>query len=166
MYNNSPKHIENLNKARTVGLQKIECIFCNKGYTKFNITRHQQACPKNPDNLIECLSCKKSFVPKYKGTTTCSYACSNTYYQSGTQNGNWKEDSYRTTCFHHHKKECVVCGEDKIVTVHHMNENHKDNRPENLIPLCPTHHQYFHSRYRNLVEPTILTYLENWKKQL
>jgi 5-methylcytosine-specific restriction endonuclease McrA len=90
--------------------------------------------------------------------TTCSYACANTYFRSGRFNPNWKDDTYRTTCFHQHKKECVICGEAKIVAVHHFDENHTNNSIENLIPLCPTHHQYVHSRYKDDVMDTIIEY--------
>lgn len=90
--------------------------------------------------------------------TTCSHSCSNTYFRSGKENPNWDDNSYRTTCFYYHKKECIICGENKIVTVHHFDENHKNNDPENLIPLCPTHHQYVHSRYKNEVIDKIETY--------
>jgi hypothetical protein len=54
----------------------------------------------------------------------------------------------------------VVCGENKIVTVHHINENHNDHRKENLVPLCPTHHQYMHSRYKGEIQPFIDKFLE------
>jgi hypothetical protein len=74
--------------------------------------------------------------------------------------------AYRSICWQHHKKECVVCKEDKIVTVHHMNEDHNDNRPENLVPLCPTHHQYLHSRYRkeiiDIVEDYVYKYINKY----
>jgi hypothetical protein len=55
-----------------------------------------------------------------------------------------------------------VCGERKIVAVHHANGNHNDNRPENLIPICPTHHAYVHSRYAAEVLPIIEEYREQW----
>jgi hypothetical protein len=60
--------------------------------------------------------------------------------------------------FLHHEKRCVVCGEDRIVTVHHFDENHFNNDPSNLVPVCPTHHQYLHSQYRCLVETRINEY--------
>lgn len=69
--------------------------------------------------------------------------------------------NYRTICFANHEKKCIVCGETKIVEVHHLNENRKDNSPDNLVPVCPTHHQYIHSRYKNLVMPIIELYLAN-----
>lgn len=142
---------------------KVECSFCNKSFSKSNIKRHEDSCHNNIKNIKECPVCNLSFVGN---STTCSYSCANTYFRSGELNGNWKEDSYRSTCFLYHKKECVICGECKIVTVHHMNGDHGDNRPENLVPLCPTHHQYFHSMYRNEVEQKINEYIENFKLRM
>lgn len=66
---------------------------------------------------------------------------------------------YTTVCFRHHEKKCVVCGEDKIVAVHHYNENHDDNTPSNLVPLCPTHHQYMHSRYKVEIQKQVDKYV-------
>ena len=71
--------------------------------------------------------------------------------------------NYQTLCFTKHKKECIICGENKIVAVHHMNEDHSDDRIENLIPLCPTHHQYMHSRYKAEILPKVEEYVEKFK---
>ena len=60
-------------------------------------------------------------------------------------------------------KACIVCGEDNIVAVHHYDHNKKNNEPSNLIPLCPTHHQYVHSRYKHLVEDKIEVYKRSFK---
>ena len=141
----------------------LECKHCKKEYSKSNIKRHEESCRINENNLKQCPVCEIKF---FGNKVTCSYSCANTYFRTGKDNGNWKDDRYRTTCFLYHKKECIICGENKIVTVHHMNENHDDNRPENLIPLCPTHHQYFHSTFRNEVEPKILEYIEQFKLRM
>jgi hypothetical protein len=69
--------------------------------------------------------------------------------------------NYRTICWAHHKKECVICGENKIVAVHHYDHNHNNNDPSNLIPLCPTHHVYVHSGHKSLVEDKI----EVWRNK-
>lgn len=61
------------------------------------------------------------------------------------------------------RKKCVICGEDKIVEVHHYYHDNADNRPENLVPLCPTHHQYMHSSYRELIEKDVDKYVEDFK---
>lgn len=64
----------------------------------------------------------------------------------------------------------MICGEDKIVTVHHWDFNHGNNEPSNLIPICPTHHQYLHSRYKVLIEEQVNVYremfLENHSQEL
>jgi len=98
--------------------------------------------------------------------TTCSYGCSNTFFRSGSNNPNWKDETYRTTCFLYHEKKCVVCGEDKIVDVHHYDENKKNNNKENLIPLCPTHHMYWHSKYKFVIEKKVNEYRDNFIKRV
>ena len=111
--------------------------------------------------IKKCPVCGKSFkdkkaAPRVK--TTCSYACANTFFRSDINNPNWKDDAYRSTCFHYHKKKCVVCVEKIIVEVHHFDGNHKNNSPENLIPLCPTHHKYWHSRHKKKIESIVIDY--------
>ena len=122
--------------------------------------------------IVECPVCGNEFEnllnhPRQK--TTCSHSCSNTFFRSGSSHPNWKEldlltheSKYRRICFEYHKKECVVCGENKIVSVHHYDENHNNNSIENLIPLCPTHHQYVHSRYKNDVIDKIDKYRQDF----
>lgn len=151
--------MSNLAKANNT---KKCCNFCSKEYTLANINKHEKACGKNPTNMKECPVCKTMHSKK---GVTCSYSCSNTHFRSGKDNPNWKEDRYNTTCWLHHGKKCLVCGEEKIVAVHHVNENHDDNRPENLVPLCPTHHQYVHSRYRDEVQPIIDAYVKSFTSE-
>lgn len=122
-------------------------------------------CKVNKSKQIStCPICKNNFITSVKRpSTTCSYACSNKLFRTGPNNGNWKEDSYRTTCFHYHKKECIVCKENLIVEVHHYDGNHDNNNPNNLIPLCPTHHQYMHSGYRDKINTIVEEYKKNFK---
>jgi hypothetical protein len=109
-----------------------------------------------------CPVCGTKFTtPKSKPSTTCSHGCANTYFRSGENNGMYKKgNNYRTICFIHHKKECIVCGENKIVAVHHYDENHNNNDPANLVPLCPTHHQYIHSKYANEIKDIVDNYVK------
>ena len=135
-------------------------------YSKANIAKHEDACKSNPDNIKTCPVCEKEHI---KDGVTCSYSCSNTYFRHSNEGGyQYKTDEhliennrYQDLCFRHHGKQCIVCGENKIVAAHHINEDHSDNRPENLVPLCPTHHQYVHSRYKNEVMPYIEKFLSN-----
>jgi hypothetical protein len=141
-----------------MNIDKFECTKCNKFFGKNNFPRHIMSCPGKKI----CPVCYKEFV---SNSVTCSYGCSNTYFRSGEDNANWRQDSYRSTCFKYHEKVCIICGEQNIVSVHHLNENHDDNSPENLIPMCPTHHQYMHSRYKNEILTRVEEYVKLWKIQ-
>ena len=123
-----------------------------------------------------CPICEKEFktmLGHKRETTVCSHSCSNTYFRSGRSNPNYKEDDklnsenkYVTICFRYHEKKCVCCEEQNIVTVHHYDGNKKNNVPENLVPLCPTHHQYWHSRFRKLIKSKVDTYVKNYKNRV
>ena len=143
--------------------RKVSCVHCDKETTIGNIKKHEYSCYMNPANIKRCPVCD-SVIKNYKTSKgTCSRACANTFFKSGESNGNWKGSQYQTLCFTKHKKECIICKENKIVAVHHMNEDHEDNRIENLIPLCPTHHQYMHSRYKVEILPKVEEYIEKFK---
>lgn len=153
----------------------VHCSICNSVYNKTKKSLSQsmwagyktlycshecQSLSKKTSNVKTCPACGVVFD---KNTTTCSYSCSNKHFRTGPNHGNWKENSYRTTCFHYHSKACVVCGESNIVEVHHLDENHHNNKPDNLIPLCPTHHQYWHSQFKEHVKQIIMDYVSEWK---
>ena len=147
-----------------INAEKVTCKFCSKEVGISNIKKHEVRCYLNPINVVLCKVCNKP-IKNYKTSKgTCSRSCANTHFKSGEKNGNWRQDSYRTTCFLYHGKECVVCKESNLVEVHHLDENHQNNDPSNLIPLCPTHHQYWHSRFKHLIEDKVLSYIKSWKK--
>lgn len=144
---------------------KINCKNCNKLIFPHNVERHNKVCHLHPDNRKDCTICGNP-IKNFRFTKgTCSHSCSNKKFRTGENHGNWKQDRYQTTCFLHHTKKCVVCDENRIVEVHHLDHDRKNNDPSNLIPLCPTHHQYWHSKYKNLIEKTILDYIEDWKNK-
>ena len=102
-----------------------------------------------------------------KEKTTCSYSCSNTFHRSGENNPNYIDGfgnnaEYRKICFKHHNNKCVVCDEKNVVEVHHYDGDHLNNKPENLVPLCPTHHRYWHSSFRNLIKEKVDKYVKDF----
>lgn len=162
MYQGSPEHLANATKALEIASKtKTACSFCNKEMVKSGLKQHESSCYLNPNNRKPCPVCS-SPIKNYRENTTCSVSCANTYFRSGPSNSNWKDSAYVTTCFHNHDKKCVVCGEDRIVEVHHLDENRDNNEPSNLIPLCPTHHRYWHSRFKYLIEQAVLNYQKRW----
>jgi len=95
----------------------------------------------------QCPVCKTMFEtlegnPREK--TVCSHGCSNVHFRSGEDNGNWSggiRSTYRGKCFEHWEHKCALCPWDTVVDVHHIDSNHDNDSPENLIPLCPNHHK-------------------------
>jgi hypothetical protein len=134
----------------------------NQGYNverteKFGIigneTRICEKCGK--EFIIEGRINSKSFSKKKFCSISCAKARDNFWEKNISH--------YTTICWKYHKKECIICGENKIVAVHHYDENHNNNDPINLIPLCPTHHCYVHSKYKNLIFDKINEYINNFK---
>tara|TARA_Y100000296_G_scaffold43568_1_gene50052 strand:+ start:448 stop:897 length:450 start_codon:yes stop_codon:yes gene_type:complete len=113
------------------------------------------------EHAKECERCGKSFTFEARNKTKtynkkkyCSRSCAN------DRSDWWKRNAtrYRTICFQYHPKQCIICGFDKIVEVHHRDHNHNNNQHMNLIPLCPNHHQMLHSKWKNDVELEIEKY--------
>ena len=51
---------------------------------------------------------------------------------------------YRKAAFENYEHKCHLCNwqdDEDILEVHHINENHNDNRIENLMILCPICHR-------------------------
>jgi len=163
-YINSEKHLRQLVVAREKARGKFKCRYCGKPIALTGLKTHEFWCYLNPCNIKICCVCDKP-IKNYRHNTTCSTACGNTFFRSGENHPNWKPENYRSTCFSHHKKECIICGEVNIVEVHHFDEDKENNLPENLVPICPTHHKYYHSRYKSLVENTIIKYIEKFKEE-
>lgn len=92
---------------------------------------------------------------KYRAARFCSVSCSKT--RTGFWNKNIK--GHHVVCFKYHDKKCIVCGFDKIVAAHHYDENRKNNKPLNLIPLCPNHHTMIHT---NEYKEEITQIVDKW----
>lgn len=135
-----------------------KCVYCQKDVSICGIKKHEKSCYLNPKNITHCPVCGKA-IKNYKLSKTCSYACSNSYFRSEENNPNWRGRNYRVYCFRYHKKECIICGEKNIVEVHHMDGDHENIKPENLIPLCPTHHKYIHCKYKKLIINDVMKYI-------
>ena len=156
------KRTEKFHNFSVLNTEKKTCKFCNEGKAVTSIKKHENSCYLNPLNITLCKVCNNNIKDYKHSKGTCSRSCANKFFRSGLNNGNWKAESYRSLCFVEHDKKCVVCGEDKVVAVHHMNEDHNDNRVENLVPLCPTHHTYMHSKYKTEILPIVEEYVRQF----
>ena len=103
-----------------------------------------------------CKRCKSEYTfvgrektKAFENSRFCSRSCAN-HRGTGLE---WEETHksrslthYRTICFSEWEQNCAICRFDKIVSVHHIDENHDNNDIKNLIPLCPNHHHMIHSK--------------------
>ena len=85
-----------------------------------------------------CPVCGKEFYTdtgeKGRKQECCSHACSNTYFRSGENNGQYKSgvfvshDAHKIIGFRYHPHRCCVCGEEKIVAIHHYDGSWVDEK--------------------------------------
>ena len=172
------KHCNNdfdFNRASEKGNHSRHCnMNPNKMKSYEQLKVAQQSSIKNRlgelcNYTVSCECCKQDFTvrerekqfPKRKNYF-CSRSCANSTGGKAKSAKYHGDDTahYTTVAWRHHEKKCVVCGEENVVAVHHMNENHYDNDPKNLVPLCPTHHQYMHSKFKHLIEGQVNTYVQ------
>jgi hypothetical protein len=133
---------------------------------KYNTEEYKRKQSEKTDRLFgpitnhekTCMCCGNKFIfvgrlktKKYEKSVFCSRSCSNNRTKWWDKN----LSNYRTIAFKNWDKKCVVCGFDKIVAVHHIDENKQNNNPQNLIPLCPNHHEMVHSKWSGEVIPII-----------
>lgn len=97
-----------------------------------------------------CPVCDKHFdCYASEDKITCSYACSNTHFRSGENNGNYNGSgtNYRKHAFESYPHECSHCGleDTRALQVHHIDHCHQNNDLKNLVILCANCHLITHS---------------------
>ena len=149
--NKSKHHFCSQECAHIINQKRIEleCAYCGKKFerkiSKLNNSKNNVyfCCRKCKDNAQKIISSIKEIQPLHYGIGK-------------------SPDVYKRICFENHQHKCCVCGEEKIVEVHHYDFNHTNNEPSNLVPLCPTHHQYIHSRYKDEIQHIVDEYVNKY----
>lgn len=102
--------------------------------------------------LVECKRCKRKLPMHAKGLCVGCYQ----FVFRLDNNKAWNYQKYHNISPELYKeviKSCVICGFEKVVDLHHLDENRKNNSRENLVGLCPNHHRMFHDfKYRKDVQ--------------
>ena len=152
-------------RSATEILQKEFCIsykyasILNKKMIEYNIKflNPNKGLIKSMILYKICPTCAKEFTTtkNSKEKTTCSRSCANSYFRSGKNHPNYLGQNYRIKAIEEYGHSCVICDEKNIIEIHHLDENHQNNDINNLIPLCPTHHRYMHSKFKYLILPLI-----------
>ena len=103
----------------------------------------------------ECLCCSKAFKTikrKVREQVVCSRACSNTYFRSGENNGNFIDGArnYRDKAFKHYKHVCARCSFSNVLAleVHHKDRNRSNNDISNLEIICANCHTIEHKTHK------------------
>lgn len=153
---------------------KLICDYCSKKFelskTLYNkrIKRNKhfycskECCNESKKRKIEleCANCgKKIYTTPHKlkqsksGKKFCSQSCSNSY--NNTMRKKESLNTYRRIAFEQYEHKCKICGWNKdkrILEVHHIDENRKNNKINNLIILCPICHRYLTLHLKTLEE--------------
>ena len=140
---------------------KIKCDYCHKEFeldkTIYNKRRKKSShlyCSHNCSCLarrvrvqIECAVCGKKIERKPSAIlgnlSFCSHSCANGYNNRFKKKDS--ENTYRRQAMEQYPHQCFICGWDKdkrILEVHHIDENRKNNDITNLMILCPICHRY------------------------
>jgi len=107
--------------------------FCRNCYIKYSW---------NPKKII-CKRCKRELSMHAKGF--CGGCYNYLFRTEQAKAGNsQKRNNLDIKEYQKITKKCVVCGFNKVVELHHLDHNHKNNSETNLIGLCPNHHKMVH----------------------
>lgn len=80
----------------------------------------------------------------------CSLSCANSRTKGGLS-----RKAYHAQARKQRKPACECCGTTTKLHVHHVDEDWRNNSPENLQTLCVFCHQFWHAMHRRLgVKPT------------
>ena len=135
---------------------EIECTSCKK-----RLEHHaKQMCfacykknPWKPKKGI-CKRCKRDIFIHAKGF--CS-GCYNSVYNIDKLRQYYlqKHHNIPISLIKEVTNRCAVCGFDKVIALHPLDNNHKNNIRENLVGLCPNHHKMIHHKdyFKEVTEP-------------
>lgn len=126
------------------------CVKCGKTFYFITHKTKRKRCPdcfkiieRRAEKEYVCKNCGKGIIGRegYK-RTFCNMECSKNYYIDHPGKSIRNKQRRR---FLREVMACMICGYDKheqILQIHHLNG--KNNRPENLIKICPNCHRAIH----------------------
>lgn len=127
------------------------CPECKKvcGYFTGNICHNCYRKYHWKQKLIACKRCGRMRPNQAKGY--CS-GCYNSLFHIESVKANNYSKRYNVTYEKYNEltSKCIICGFDKIVSLHHLDKSHENNSENNLVGLCPNCHAMIHHRdYQN-----------------
>lgn len=159
------------NSTKPINYKYSYCIYCGIEVKKLGKVSHQAGCPLNPKNIKICPICGE-YIKHFRYNKTCSHQCANeTFKQSEghipLNKGEFSQINYRKIAKKFHIMKCIICGEKLMIDIHHYDRNRENNNPENLIPICATHHRYIHHNENYyIVKECIDDYIKKFKSHI
>lgn len=95
--------------------------------------------------LVKCKRCERMLPNHAKGL--CNGCYSSVFHIEKVKK--WNTRYYHNIDQELYKKitsQCAICGFSKIVELHHLDHNRKNNASDNLVGICPNHHKMIHNR--------------------
>lgn len=128
------------------GRDLIDCLGCNqrkeyhaKGYCYKCYKKHVW---KNKE--IKCKNCGR--IRLHKAFGLCGSCHTRLYHYDLTKSYNAKKlHNISLEKLRELTKVCASCGFDKIISLHHLNGDRKNNDIKNLVGLCPNCHKMIHT---------------------
>jgi 5-methylcytosine-specific restriction endonuclease McrA len=116
-----------------------------------SVKKHSfSGCPECKYTEVECSYCHKRFkrlkselTSNKSGYVYCSKECGNRHKNEIVTMWN-NGSNYRRNAFNIYPHECAICGwdeDERVLEVHHLDEDRKHNNIENLRILCPICHK-------------------------
>lgn len=133
---------------------KIKCKCCGYEWEvspiSFIESEHKnysfQGCPQCKYTILKCAYCGKEFKRLKSAIKSdivyCSKECGNRHKNNLIKMNN--STAYRRNAFDYYPHKCAICGwneDERILEVHHIDENHDNNELNNLMILCPICHK-------------------------
>lgn len=137
---------------------RYKAFYVKKGQEKFC----SHACKHLADRtgkVVKCAECEKEIYRKpyllklsQSGKYFCSKSCQTKWRNSvfiGSKHANWKDGlyAYRSVLTRHKiPKQCKLCNttDTRVLAVHHIDQNRKNNKVDNLAWLCHNCHHLVH----------------------
>ena len=127
------------------GKSLVDCKVCNKRkehHAKgmcYQCYKKKWRAPR-----VKCKNCERT--REHKAFGLCNTCHARLHHYDKTLAYNAKKDfGLDLESFKRLTKECVSCKFTKIVALHHIDLDKKNNTEENLVPLCPNCHRMIHS---------------------
>ena len=127
---------------------------------------YRHKCPNcgiKKGKYVKCAYCGKEIYrspsqleKNQSGFFYCSRTCGNLHKnQLREKDGEWENSlsGYRAKAFKEYPHECFICGwneDERILEVHHIDQNRNHNTKDNLVILCPTCHRKITLQYYTL----------------